>query len=82
MHILGDCSSQYNGNRACGVGEDRPSTSTSTEAPEGSSQACAINFLTIYSPAEFIFPESHTCGVYLGLDDELGKEEPASVLIH
>lgn len=26
-------------------------------APEGSSQACAINFLTIYSQVEFIFPE-------------------------
>lgn len=36
---------------------DLPSTSTSTLAPEGSFQACAINFLTIYSQVEFIFPE-------------------------
>lgn len=31
-------------------------SSTSIPAPEGLSQACAINFLTIYSQAEFIFP--------------------------
>lgn len=30
---------------------------TPAPAPEGSSQACAINFLTIYSQVEFIFPE-------------------------
>ena len=59
FNSLGDRSSQPNGNKAQGAGSsgggDLPSTST--PAPEGSSQACAINFLTIYSQVEFIFPE-------------------------
>lgn len=54
---LGDCSSQRNGNKAQGAGSGGDLPSTSTPAPEGSSQACAIHFLTIYSQVEFIFPE-------------------------
>lgn len=53
---LGDCSSQPNGNKAWWEGGeqgDPPPPPT----PEGLSQACAINFLTIYSQVEFIFPE-------------------------
>lgn len=56
LNSLGACSSQPNGNKARRV--ERPSLHLHPPpAPEGSSQACAINFLTIYSQVEFIFPE-------------------------
>lgn len=57
LNSLGDCSSQPNGNKARGAGSGEISPPPPPPAPKGSSQACAINFLTIYSQVEFIFPE-------------------------
>lgn len=43
--------------RIGGAGSRGDLSSTSIPVPKGSSYACAINFLTIYSQMDFVFPE-------------------------